>query len=99
MPADDAPLELNALAVNVAIPDHLRWNDSRRREEFTLTTITVRLLPDGHLAAKAYGRPKNGGRGGYTSFRVSDSPEIADLINAAATRAADLWAGHQGIEL
>jgi hypothetical protein len=30
---------------------------TRRGEEFLLTTLNVRLLPDGRLAAKAYGRP------------------------------------------
>ncbi|KGN39749.1 hypothetical protein N801_19100 [Knoellia aerolata DSM 18566] len=54
------------------------------------------MLPDGHVAAKAYGRPVAGGRGGYTSFRVPDRPELMRLIDAAATRASALWAGHRG---
>jgi len=57
--------EVTALALNVAIPPSLQWTDTRRGEEFTLTSITVRMLPDGHLAAKAYGRPTNGGKGTY----------------------------------
>jgi hypothetical protein len=48
---------VSALAINVTIPEGLRWTDTRRGEEFTLTTLNVRLLPDGRLAAKAYGRP------------------------------------------
>jgi len=44
-----------ALAINVTIPEVLRWTDTRRGEEFTLSTLDVRLLPDGHLAAKACG--------------------------------------------
>jgi len=90
-------VEVSALAINVTVPEHLRWTDTRRDEEFTLTSITVRMLPDGHLAAKAYGRPTAGGRGGYTSFRVPDSPELHALIDAAAQRAAAVWSAHQGL--
>ena len=56
MSSDIAP-DVSALAINVTIPQGLRWTDTRRGEEFTLTTLNVRLLPDGRLAAKAYGRP------------------------------------------
>lgn len=69
----DAP-DVAALALNVAIPDDLQWNDERRGQEYRLTSITVRLQPDGHLAAKAYGRPIAGGRGGYTAFTVPWHP-------------------------
>ena len=89
--------EVNALAINVAIPESLRWTDTRRGEEFTLTTLNVRLLPDGHLAAKAYGRPTAGGRGAYVSFRVPDRPELASLIAEAASRAGQLWSAHRGL--
>lgn len=54
-------MDVNALALNVAIPPELRWEDERRGERFELQSITVRLLPDGSLAAKAYGRPVAGG--------------------------------------
>lgn len=91
-------VDVSALAINVTIPEELQWTDSRRGEEFVLLTLNVRLLPDGHVAAKAYGRPTAGGRGGYTSFRVPDRPELADLIDAAATRASELWAAHQGLQ-
>ena len=57
-----------------------------------------RMLPDGRLAAKAYGRPTAGGRGAYTSFRVPDRPELVALVAAAADRAATLWAGHRGLD-
>ncbi|GAA1741840.1 hypothetical protein [Luedemannella helvata] len=53
-------LTVSALAINVTVPEDLHWTDTRRGEEFTLTTVTIRLLPDGHLAAKAYGRPTAG---------------------------------------
>ena len=86
--------DLTALALNVAIPEALQWTDERRGEEYVLTTLNVRLLPTGGLAAKAYGRPTAGGRGGYTSFRVPDRPELAELIGSAADRAAQLWASH-----
>jgi hypothetical protein len=66
--------EVSALAINVTIPEALRWTDTRRGEAFTLTTLNVRLLPNGHLAAKAYGRPTGGGRGTYVSFPVPERP-------------------------
>lgn len=89
--------EVSALAINVTIPEVLRWTDTRRGSEFTLTTLNVRLLPDGHLAAKAYGRPTSGGRGNYVSFRIPDKPELAELIANAAERAGKLWAAHRGL--
>lgn len=90
------PVEVSALAINVTVPEDLRWRDSRRGEEFLLTSLNIRLLPDGHVAARAYGRPVAGGRGGYTTFRVPERPELASLIDAAASRAAALWAAHRG---
>ncbi|MCP9999205.1 hypothetical protein LUX34_32410 [Streptomyces werraensis] len=89
--------EVSALAVNVTIPEALRWTDTRRGQEFRLTTLNVRLLPDGRLAVKAYGRPVAGGRGAYVSFPVPDAPELASLVAKAATRAAALWADHRGL--
>lgn len=89
--------DVAALALNVQVPDRLQWTDVRRGEEFALQSITVRLLPDGTLAAKAYGRPVAGGRGGYVSFAVPDRPELRALIEAAATRAAERWSGHRGL--
>ncbi len=90
-------VEVSALAINVTIPESLQWTDERRGEAFVLTTLNVRMLPDGRLAAKAYGRPLAGGRGGYTSFRVPDRPELVALVDAAATRAGTLWAHHGGL--
>ncbi|MEU2318161.1 hypothetical protein [Streptomyces althioticus] len=90
-------LEVSAAAVNVTIPEVLRWTDTRRGQEFRLTTLNVRLLPDGHLAVKAYGRPVGGGRGTYVSFPVPDEPALATLVAEAATRAGELWAGHRGL--
>jgi hypothetical protein len=84
-------VEVSALAINVAIPDELQWTDSRREVTFRLTTLNVRLLPDGRLAAKAYGRPVDGGRGAYTSFAVPDRPELTGLIGEAAKVAAQRW--------
>ena len=95
-PVDD-DLDVSALAINVTIPPHLRWSDSRRGEEFALSTLNVRLLPDGRLAARAYGRPVARGRGAYTSFRVPDRPELSALVAAAADRASLLWAAHRGL--
>ncbi|MGW1227854.1 hypothetical protein [Streptomyces sp. NPDC001478] len=88
--------EVSALAINVTIPEALRWRDTRRGEEYVLSTLNVRLLPDGRLAAKAYGRPVAGGRGAYVSFPVPDRPELAALVASAAGRAGELWAAHRG---
>ena len=96
MSSDLAP-DVIALAINVSIPEDLRWTDSRRGEEFTLTTLNVRLLPDGRLAAKAYGRPSGGGRGTYVSFPVPNTPELAALVARGASRAGALWAAHCGL--
>jgi hypothetical protein len=93
----DVPLEVSALAINVTIPAALRWTDTRRDQEFSLTTLNVRLLPDGHLAVKAYGRPTGGGRGAYVSFRVPDRPELTALVERAAARAGELWSAHRGL--
>ena len=90
-------VEVSALAINVTIPEELRWTDVRRGEEFELTTLNVRLLRDGHLATKAYGRPTVGGRGTYVSFPVPDRPELAALISEAARRAGELWTAHRGL--
>jgi hypothetical protein len=90
-------VEVTALAINVTVPETLRWTDVRRGEMFLLSTLNVRLRADGHLAAKAYGRPTGGGRGTYVSFAVPDRPELTALITAAADRASSLWAAHRGI--
>ncbi len=89
-------VEVSALAINVTIPEALRWTDTRRGEEFLLSTLNVRLLPDGSLAAKAYGRPVAGGRGTYVSFPVPDRPELRELVARAAHRAGELWSAHRG---
>ena len=96
-PPDTAIPQVNALALNVSLPEELRWRDARRGEEFELQSVTVRLLPDGTLAAKAYGRPVAGGRGGYVSFPVRRSPAMAALIEAAAHEAAHRWAANRGL--
>lgn len=93
----DTPPQVNAMAINVVVPEELQWRDVRREQEFVLTTITVRLLPDGSLAARAYGRPVEGGRGGYVAFRVPDRPELVALIEAAATEAGRRWGAHTGL--
>jgi hypothetical protein len=89
-------VDVSALAINVTIPEDLRWTDTRRGEEFRLTTLNVRLLRDGTLAAKAYGRPTGGGRGTYVSFPVPDRPELTALMSEAAARAGELWSASGG---
>ncbi|MGZ4603318.1 MAG: hypothetical protein ACXV3S_08435 [Kineosporiaceae bacterium] len=97
MDDEQGAVEVTALAINVSIPERLRWTDTRRGEAFILTTLNVRLLPDGHLAVRAYGRPLGGGRGTYVSFAVPEKPELAALAADAADRAAALWAAHRGL--
>lgn len=95
--SDDLSPDVSAQATNVTIPEPLHWSDVRRGEELALSTLNIRLLPDGRLAAKAYGRPTAGGRGTYASFPVPDRPELHALVASAAGRAAALWAGHRGL--
>lgn len=95
--SSDVEVDVSALAINVTIPQALRWTDTRRGEEFTLMTLNVRLLPDGHLATKAYGRPTAGGRGNYVSFPVPDRPELIELVARAASRAGAMWTVHRGL--
>jgi hypothetical protein len=95
--SDHDVVEVTALAINVTIPEALRWTDVRRGVEFRLTTINVRLLKDGHLAMKAYGRPTEGGRGAYVSFPVPDTPELTALVAEAAGHAEDMWSAHRGL--
>jgi hypothetical protein len=92
-----AAVDVSALAINVTVPEPLRWTDTRRGEEFVLTTLNVRLLRDGQLAVKAYGRPVAGGRGAYVSFPVPDRKELTALVAQAADRAGQLWAAHRGL--
>jgi hypothetical protein len=95
--SNNSDVEVSALAINVTIPESLRWTDTRRGQTFELQTLNVRVLPDGHLAVKAYGRPVEGGRGGYVSFRVPDRPDLAALIAEAADSAGSLWMSHRGL--
>ncbi len=71
--SSDTILEVSAVAVNITIPEALRWSDTRRGEGLMLTTLNVRLLPDGHLAAKAYGRPVGASAGEAGSGRAAAS--------------------------
>ena len=96
--SSDVTPDVTALAINVTIPEALRWTDTRRGETFTLTTLNVRLRPDGHLAVKAYGRPTAGGRGTYVSFPVPPDPALTALVARAANRAGALWTAHRGLD-
>jgi hypothetical protein len=95
--SSEVAVDVSALAINVTIPEALRWTDTRRGQEFVLTTLNVRLLRDGHLAVKAYGRPIGGGRSAYVSFRVPEREELTALVAQAADRAGQLWAAHRGL--
>ena len=48
-------VQVSALAINVPIPEALRWTDSRRGQEFELTTLNVRLLRDDPFVVIAVG--------------------------------------------
>lgn len=95
--SNDPHVELTALAINVSIPEPLRWQDSRAGVVFSLHTLNVRMLPDGHLAAKAYGKPVEGGRGAYVAFNVPERPELDALIAEAAAQAGRRWSSHSGL--
>lgn len=94
---DDEDVQIGALAINVTIPEARRWTDTRRGEDYTLSTLTVRLLPDGHLAVKAYGKPVAGGRANYVSFPVPEDPQLVALVEEAAHRAGSMWSAHRGL--
>lgn len=83
--------EVSALAINVTIPEELQWTATRRDRAFRLNTLNVRLLPDGRLASKAYGRPIEGGRSGYVAFPVPDDPQMTALVAHAALAAGRRW--------
>ncbi len=89
-------ISVTALAINVAIPEDLQWTDAREGKCYTLNTLNIRILPTGHLAAKAYGRPEDGGRGTYVAFPVQKLAEIQALIHDAAAQASELWSNHKG---
>src|SRR3954453_18398475 len=93
----DVAVDVSALAINVTIPEALRWTETRRGKEFVLSTLNVRLLRDGETASKAYGPPVAGGRGTYVSFPVPDREELTALVSQAAGRAAELWGAHRGL--
>ena len=91
---DDPAIEVSALAINVTIPEELRWTDTRRGEEFTLMTLNVRLLPDGRLAAKAYGRRDRRRPRRVRVVPVPDRPELVAMVNMRRAGAGALWAAH-----
>lgn len=93
---EEPEVEVTALAINVTVPEALRWTAQRRGRTFTLSTLNVRLLSDDHLAVRAYGRPTDGGRGAYVSFPVPDDPVLDTLVARAASVAAGRWAAHRG---
>ena len=95
--SEDEEIVVSALAINVTIPEAMRWTDTRRGQTFRLDTLNVRMLPNGHLAAKAYGRPVEGGRGAYVSFTVPDRPELAPSSARPPTAPVTMWSAHHGL--
>jgi hypothetical protein len=84
----DKPAEVTALANNVTIPEALRWTGTRRGETFTLTTVNVRLLADGHLAARAYGRPSPCQPSRCTAAIAWGSPDARRRRSTATSRSS-----------
>jgi hypothetical protein len=76
MTRDIAP-DVSALAINVTIPEGLRWTGTRRGKEFTLTTLNVRLggdhAPGDRLAAWHLPRPRRG-PGDHAGPAAADIP-------------------------
>jgi hypothetical protein len=85
-----------AQAINIPVPEDLRWTQEHDGETFTITSITVRLLADGHLAAKAYGRRENGRTAAYVGLAFEPTPEIEALVDAGIRDAAARWVAHRG---
>ena len=88
-----------AQAVNIPVPEHLRWEQVHQGETFTITSITVRLLDDGHLSAKAYGRRAGGGVAAYVGLPLTLTSELEALIDAGVRSAAQRWLDHKGFRL
>ncbi len=72
-----------AQAVNIPVPEELRWQQEHDGETFTITSITVRLLDDGHLAA-------------YVGLPLEPTPEIEALVDRGVREAAQRWLDHRG---
>jgi hypothetical protein len=85
-----------AQAVNIRVPEELRWQQEHDGETFTVTSITVRLLDDGHLAAKAYGRLPDGRTAAYVGLPLEPTPEIEALVDRGVREAAQRWLDHRG---
>lgn len=85
-----------AQAVNLPVPEDLRWQQDHDGETFTITSITVRLLDDGHLAAKAYGRRSDGRTAAYVGLPFEPTPEIEALVDRGVREAAQRWLDHRG---
>jgi hypothetical protein len=85
-----------AQAVNIPVPEHLRWQQVHEGETFTITSITVRLLDDGHLSAKAYGRRENGRTAAYVGLPFVPTPGLEALVDEGVRSAAQRWLDHRG---
>ena len=85
-----------AQAINLPVPDALQWTQEHKGETYTVTSITVRLLEDGHLAAKAYGRVVGGRTAAYVGLPVELTPQLRALIDSGIADAARRWLDNRG---
>ena len=73
-----------------------RLQQEHAGETYTVTSITVRLLEDGHLSAKAYGRRADGRAAAYVGLPFVPTPELEALVDEGVRSAAQRWLDHQG---
>jgi hypothetical protein len=56
----------------------------------------VRLLDDGRLSAKAYGRRESGRTAAYVGLPFVPTAELEALVDAGVREAAERWLAHEG---
>ena len=68
----DDDVRVSALAINVTIPEALRWTDSRRGQVFRLDTLNIRLLPDRPEVVELVGRAADHAAARWAAHRGLD---------------------------
>jgi hypothetical protein len=85
-----------AQAINLPVPEPLQWEQEHQGSTYQVTSVTVRLLPDGHLAAKAYGRVVGGRTAAYVGLPVELTPQLRALVDQGIAEAAHRWLDNRG---
>jgi hypothetical protein len=85
-----------AQAINLPVPDELQWEQEHQGTTYAVTSLTVRLLPDGHLAVKAYGRAVGGRTAAYVGLPVELTPQLRELVDDGIADAAQRWIDNRG---